>query len=176
MTIEAISIAVLWRCHDRMLLWLTFGLAAIGFIMVTSASMPVGQRHHRQREGQHNVQAVTLGEEERIVRQALSDRHRRRGHHNKADRRRLRMPQLSLPRLRLPRLPGMFIFAWLFAALKGRRQEHHVPRFHQGSNLTHRLFHSLSLYRHLRTQLSVTTAYAGLTTRRRPTSAAPRRR
>lgn len=31
---------------------------------------------------------------------------------------RLRMPQLSLPRLRLPRLPGMFIFAWLFAALK----------------------------------------------------------
>ncbi|MEK5794846.1 cell division protein FtsW, partial [Acinetobacter nosocomialis] len=29
------------------------------------------------------------------------------------------MPQLSLPRLRLPRLPGMFIFAWLFAALKG---------------------------------------------------------
>ncbi len=32
---------------------------------------------------------------------------------------RLRMPQLSLPRLRLPRLPGMFIFAWLFAALKG---------------------------------------------------------
>ncbi len=32
---------------------------------------------------------------------------------------RLRMPQLSLPRLRLPRLPGMFIFARLFAALKG---------------------------------------------------------
>ena len=31
---------------------------------------------------------------------------------------RLRMPQLSLPRLRLPRLPGMFIFARLFAALK----------------------------------------------------------
>ncbi len=30
--------------YDRMLLWLTFGLAAIGFIMVTSASMPVGQR------------------------------------------------------------------------------------------------------------------------------------
>ncbi len=29
---------------------------------------------------------------------------------------RLRMPQLSLPRLRLPRLPGMFIFARLFAA------------------------------------------------------------
>ncbi|MGC6746442.1 FtsW/RodA/SpoVE family cell cycle protein [Escherichia coli] len=26
------------------LLWLTFGLAAIGFIMVTSASMPIGQR------------------------------------------------------------------------------------------------------------------------------------
>ncbi len=25
--------------YDRMLLWLTFGLAAIGFIMVTSASM-----------------------------------------------------------------------------------------------------------------------------------------
>ncbi|HAP83481.1 MAG TPA: cell division protein FtsW, partial [Enterobacteriaceae bacterium] len=30
--------------YDRTLLWLTFGLAAIGFIMVTSASMPVGQR------------------------------------------------------------------------------------------------------------------------------------
>ena len=30
--------------YDRMLLWLTLGLAAIGFIMVTSASMPVGQR------------------------------------------------------------------------------------------------------------------------------------
>lgn len=30
--------------YDRMLLWLTFGLAAIGFVMVTSASMPVGQR------------------------------------------------------------------------------------------------------------------------------------
>ncbi len=30
--------------YDRMLLWLTFGPAAIGFIMVTSASMPVGQR------------------------------------------------------------------------------------------------------------------------------------
>ncbi|HBC82711.1 MAG TPA: cell division protein FtsW, partial [Escherichia sp.] len=30
--------------YDRMLLWLTFGLAAVGFIMVTSASMPVGQR------------------------------------------------------------------------------------------------------------------------------------
>ncbi len=32
---------------------------------------------------------------------------------------RLKMPQLGLPRLKLPRLPGMFIFAWLFAALKG---------------------------------------------------------
>ncbi|SUH39647.1 cell division protein FtsW [Salmonella enterica subsp. enterica] len=30
--------------YDRTLLWLTFGLAAIGFVMVTSASMPVGQR------------------------------------------------------------------------------------------------------------------------------------
>jgi len=30
--------------YDRMLLWLTFGLAIIGFVMVTSASMPVGQR------------------------------------------------------------------------------------------------------------------------------------
>lgn len=30
--------------YDRALLWMTFGLAAIGFIMVTSASMPVGQR------------------------------------------------------------------------------------------------------------------------------------
>ncbi|XPE66804.1 hypothetical protein ACNKHR_07595 [Shigella flexneri] len=30
--------------YDRMWLWLTFGLAAIGFIMVTSASMPVGER------------------------------------------------------------------------------------------------------------------------------------
>ena len=30
--------------YDRMLLWLTLGLAAVGFIMVTSASMPVGQR------------------------------------------------------------------------------------------------------------------------------------
>ena len=30
--------------YDRILLWLTFGLAAIGFIMVTSASMPIGQR------------------------------------------------------------------------------------------------------------------------------------
>src|SRR5690606_8131316 len=30
--------------YDRMLLWLTLGLGAIGFIMVTSASMPVGQR------------------------------------------------------------------------------------------------------------------------------------
>lgn len=30
--------------YDRTLLWLTFGLTAIGFVMVTSASMPVGQR------------------------------------------------------------------------------------------------------------------------------------
>ncbi|UCS15407.1 UNVERIFIED_ORG: cell division protein FtsW [Hafnia paralvei] len=30
--------------YDRTLLWLTFGLAAVGFIMVTSASMPIGQR------------------------------------------------------------------------------------------------------------------------------------
>ncbi len=30
--------------YDRTLFWLTLGLAAIGFIMVTSASMPVGQR------------------------------------------------------------------------------------------------------------------------------------
>ncbi len=30
--------------YDRTLLWLTFGLAASGFIMVTSASMPIGQR------------------------------------------------------------------------------------------------------------------------------------
>ncbi len=33
--------------YDRTLLWLTFGLAAIGFVMVTSASMPVGQRARR---------------------------------------------------------------------------------------------------------------------------------
>ncbi|MEH2921695.1 cell division protein FtsW [Samsonia erythrinae] len=30
--------------YDRTLVWLTFGLAVIGFVMVTSASMPVGQR------------------------------------------------------------------------------------------------------------------------------------
>ena len=30
--------------YDRTLLWLTFGLACLGFIMVTSASMPIGQR------------------------------------------------------------------------------------------------------------------------------------
>ncbi|MBG6248964.1 MULTISPECIES: cell division protein FtsW [Symbiopectobacterium] len=30
--------------YDRTMLWLTFGLAVIGFVMVTSASMPVGQR------------------------------------------------------------------------------------------------------------------------------------
>ncbi|OON39950.1 cell division protein FtsW [Izhakiella australiensis] len=30
--------------YDRTLLWLTLGLAVVGFIMVTSASMPVGQR------------------------------------------------------------------------------------------------------------------------------------
>ncbi|GAA0475690.1 MULTISPECIES: cell division protein FtsW [Tatumella] len=30
--------------YDRTLLWLTFGLAIIGFVMVTSASVPVGQR------------------------------------------------------------------------------------------------------------------------------------
>lgn len=30
--------------YDRTLLWLTLGLAAIGFVMITSASMPVGQR------------------------------------------------------------------------------------------------------------------------------------
>nr|WP_308428593.1 cell division protein FtsW [Providencia thailandensis] len=30
--------------YDRTLVWLALGLAAIGFIMVTSASMPVGQR------------------------------------------------------------------------------------------------------------------------------------
>ncbi|MFS1538958.1 MAG: cell division protein FtsW [Candidatus Phlomobacter fragariae] len=30
--------------YDRTLVWLTLGLAVIGFIMVTSASMPVGQR------------------------------------------------------------------------------------------------------------------------------------
>lgn len=30
--------------YDRILVWLTLGLAIIGFIMVTSASMPVGQR------------------------------------------------------------------------------------------------------------------------------------
>jgi len=30
--------------YDRALLWFTLGLAAVGFIMVTSASMPVGQR------------------------------------------------------------------------------------------------------------------------------------
>ncbi|ACT14608.1 cell division protein FtsW [Pectobacterium aroidearum] len=30
--------------YDRTLVWLTLGLAVIGFVMVTSASMPVGQR------------------------------------------------------------------------------------------------------------------------------------
>lgn len=30
--------------YDRTLVWLMFGLAAIGFVMVTSASMPIGQR------------------------------------------------------------------------------------------------------------------------------------
>ncbi|EJZ1177799.1 FtsW/RodA/SpoVE family cell cycle protein, partial [Escherichia coli] len=30
--------------YDRTLLWFALGLAAIGFVMVTSASMPVGQR------------------------------------------------------------------------------------------------------------------------------------
>lgn len=30
--------------YDSTLLWLTFGLAIIGFVMVTSASMPIGQR------------------------------------------------------------------------------------------------------------------------------------
>lgn len=30
--------------YDRTLLWLTFGLAIVGFVMVTSASVPVGQR------------------------------------------------------------------------------------------------------------------------------------
>ncbi|MCG8707487.1 cell division protein FtsW [Brenneria sp. 4F2] len=30
--------------YDRTLVWLTFGLAIIGFVMVTSASMPIGQR------------------------------------------------------------------------------------------------------------------------------------
>ncbi|MEH0875007.1 cell division protein FtsW [Pectobacterium cacticida] len=30
--------------YDRTLVWLTFGLAVMGFVMVTSASMPVGQR------------------------------------------------------------------------------------------------------------------------------------
>lgn len=30
--------------YDRTLVWLTFGLAMIGFVMVTSASMPIGQR------------------------------------------------------------------------------------------------------------------------------------
>lgn len=30
--------------YDRTLLWLTLGLAGLGFVMVTSASMPVGQR------------------------------------------------------------------------------------------------------------------------------------
>ncbi|MBL5860686.1 cell division protein FtsW [Serratia fonticola] len=29
--------------YDRTLLWLTFGLAIVGFVMVTSASMPIGQ-------------------------------------------------------------------------------------------------------------------------------------
>ncbi len=30
--------------YDRMLLWLTFGLITVGFVMVTSASMPIGQQ------------------------------------------------------------------------------------------------------------------------------------
>jgi cell division protein FtsW len=30
--------------YDRTLLWLTLGLAVVGFVMVTSASMPIGQR------------------------------------------------------------------------------------------------------------------------------------
>ncbi|WP_392588152.1 cell division protein FtsW [Serratia ureilytica] len=36
--------AVNMMLYDRTLLWLTFGLAIIGFVMVTSASMPIGQR------------------------------------------------------------------------------------------------------------------------------------
>lgn len=38
------SDAVSMVLYDRTLLWLTFGLAIIGFVMVTSASMPIGQR------------------------------------------------------------------------------------------------------------------------------------
>ena len=36
--------AVTLVLYDRTLLWLTFGLAIVGFVMVTSASMPIGQR------------------------------------------------------------------------------------------------------------------------------------
>ena len=36
--------AVTLVLYDRTLLWLTFGLAVVGFVMVTSASMPIGQR------------------------------------------------------------------------------------------------------------------------------------
>ncbi|XNM43753.1 hypothetical protein ACLK10_00465 [Escherichia coli] len=43
--------------YDRTLLWLTFGLAAIGFIMVTSASMPIGQRFPTIRYSSRSVMA-----------------------------------------------------------------------------------------------------------------------
>ena len=52
--------------YDRTLLWLTFGLAAIGFIMVTSASMPIGQRltndpfFFAKRDGVHLILAFIL--------------------------------------------------------------------------------------------------------------------
>lgn len=54
--------------YDRTLLWLTFGLAAIGFIMVTSASMPIGQRltndpfFFAKRDGVYLILAFILGD------------------------------------------------------------------------------------------------------------------
>lgn len=52
--------------YDRVLLWLTLGLAAIGFVMVTSASMPIGQRLMKdpfmlaRREGLYMLLAFVL--------------------------------------------------------------------------------------------------------------------
>lgn len=51
--------------YDRVLLWLTLGLAAIGFVMVTSASMPIGERgqdpfQFAQRDGIYLILAFLL--------------------------------------------------------------------------------------------------------------------
>lgn len=45
--------------YDRTLFWLTLGLAAVGFIMVTSASMPVGSDWRTIRSCLRNVMACT---------------------------------------------------------------------------------------------------------------------